>query len=472
MKLKGVLVLFMAGFVAFYSYRRSHDLPAEHEGRAWLAAFNEGDRASLAAFLADRYPSRAQGPDVERLVGLRQQTGGFDLRKVEESATEHFSALVQERGSDQLGRLTVRVDPASPHVITDLSVRAIPRPPELPIARLSDRHLAAALGAMLDREAAADRFAGAVMVVHHGRTVFRGAYGLADRDAQLPATPETRFRIGSMNKMFTATAILQLAQAHKVALDAPLGAYVPDYPNRELAAKATIHDLLTHTAGTGDIFGPAFDAHRLELRTLQDYVRLYGERGPDFEPGSRWDYSNYGMVLLGVVIERVTGQSYYDYVRDHVFVPAGMTGSGSEPEDTEVPERCVGYTRDGVGPWQPSVGMLPYRGTPAGGGYSTVDDLARFAAALTSDVLLDARTTDLMTTGKVDGVMDGKYAYGFGERFDAVGRSFGHGGGAPGMNGDLRVYPGSGYVVAVLSNLDPPAAERVSAFITSRLAVK
>jgi CubicO group peptidase (beta-lactamase class C family) len=112
-----------------------------------------------------------------------------------------------------------------------------------------------------------------------------------------------------------------------------------------VATKVTIHQLLTHTGGTGDIFGPDFDAHRTELRTLADYVTLYGERGVEFEPGSDWAYSNYGFTLLGVVIEKVTGQSYYDYVQQHVYAPAGMTRSGSLPEDHAPSDLSIGYTK-------------------------------------------------------------------------------------------------------------------------------
>jgi D-alanyl-D-alanine carboxypeptidase len=121
-----------------------------------------------------------------------------------------------------------------------------------------------------------------VLIAHKGKPVFAQAYGLADREHKIPNTLETRFRIGSMNKMFTAVAILQLAQQGKLGLDDPLGKYLTDYPNRDVATKVTIHHLLTHTGGTGDIFGPEFDTHRLELRTLQDYVKLYGNRGLNF----------------------------------------------------------------------------------------------------------------------------------------------------------------------------------------------
>ena len=320
------------------------------------------------------------------------------------------------------------------------------------------------------RDAASnDQFAGTVLVARDGHVLFRKAYGLADREQGIANTLPTRFRMGSMNKMFTGVAILQLVEAGKVDLMAPLATYLPDYPNRDVATKVTIHHLLTHTGGTGDIFGPDFEAHRNELRTLADYVKLYGERGPEFEPGSTWTYSNYGMVLLGVVIEKVTGQSYYDYVEERVYEPAGMTATGSLPEAEEVPDRSIGYTRPlGSTKWARNTDSLPYRGTSAGGGYSTVEDLGRFAQALLGHELLSPESTELLLTGKVD-AFGGKYAYGFEDRRRGEKGSVGHGGGAPGMSGELRIYPETGYVVAVLANMDPPAAQGVSEFLDSRL---
>jgi CubicO group peptidase (beta-lactamase class C family) len=300
--------------------------------------------------------------------------------------------------------------------------------------------------------------------------VFEHAYGLADRAQKIPNALDTRFRIGSMNKMFTATAIMQLVQAGKIDLDKPFGTYITDYPNKTVSSSVTIRQLLTHSGGTGDIFGPEFDKNRLKLRTLQDYINLYGSRPLRFKPGSKFEYSNYGFILLGAVIERVSGQSYYDYVREHVYEPAGMTQTGSEHEDVNVPNRSVGYTMAPNGDWQPNTDTLPYRGTSAGGGYSTVGDFLKFANALTSNKLLNAGYTQMMTTGKI--AMGGsglKYGFGFGDNVLSGTRCFGHNGGAPGMNGDLEICPSSGYVVVVLSNMDPPAAGRISDFITNRL---
>jgi D-alanyl-D-alanine carboxypeptidase len=325
----------------------------------------------------------------------------------------------------------------------------------------------AGLKSALRRMATTGQFSGAVLIAKNGKVLFSRAYGLADRERRIPNTLDTRFRIGSMNKMFTAVAILQLVEVGKIELSAPLGRYLTDYPNKDVASKVTIRQLLTHTGGTGDIFGPDFDAHRKELRTHSDYIELYGNRGLEFEPGSRWAYSNYGMVLLGAVIEKVTGQSYYDYVQERIYEPAGMTRTGSLPEDQAVPDRSIGYTRPpGTTRWVRNTNTLPYRGTSAGGGYSTVTDLARFADGLISHKLLRPDSTEQLITGKVEALGGEKYAYGFEDRRDVDGQgSVGHGGGAPGMNGDLRIYPRSGYVVAALANIDPPAAQSATAWV-------
>ncbi len=447
------------------------DTPPARQFSAWLDAFNSGDRASLLRFLEKNYPSRAANIDQE--LNFREMTGGFELRKPEESSSTRFSGIVQERDSDQFARFVIEVEPDEPHRITRLDLQLIARPPDFPMPRMNEGAALAALRAELEKRVAADRFAGAVLVARKDKPLFSGAYGLADREKKIPNKLTTRFRIGSMNKMFTAVAVLQLAQAGKIKLTDPIGKYLTDYPNKDLASKVTIHHLLTHTGGTGDFFGPEFDAHRLELRTLQDYVKLYGKRGLAFEPGSRWEYSNYGFLLLGVVIERVTGKNYYEYVQDYVYKPAGMISTGSLSEDEVVPERSIGYTKFGGGKtWRPNTDTLPYRGTSAGGGYSTVEDLLRFANALENHTLLDAHYSELLTSGKVDTPNGAKYAYGFMDRNVHGVRSFGHGGGAPGMNGDLEIYPESGYVIAVLANMDPPAAQRIADFIANRLPEK
>ncbi len=332
--------------------------------------------------------------------------------------------------------------------------------------RSSEADAVAALAAQADRLEGADEFSGAFLVARDGNVLVQGARGLADREAGTPNTVETKFRIGSMNKMFTAVATLRLVEAGTLALDDPVGKYLPDYPNRDVASAVTIRHLLSHTGGTGDFFGPEFDRNRLTLREHADYVALFGSRAPAFEPGARFEYSNYGFVLLGAIIEAASGMSYYDYVRANVFGPAGMTATDSLPESEPVADRSVGYLRSSPdGSWEPNTDTLPWRGTSAGGGYSTVGDLLRFGEALRTGKLISEASLAEATSPQ----SDEPYGFGLDIRGEGSLRSFGHGGGAPGMNGELRVFPELGYVIVALSNLDPPAAGRLLEFFELRM---
>ena len=226
--------------------------------RAWLAAFNSGDRARYARFLKRNFPISGSA-DRTRDMGLREFTGGFDLRKLGRVSVTRVSGWVQERDSDQFVCFVLWVSAAKPPEDRPLVLEAISRPAEFPIARLTEGEAIAGVEALLRKQAAADRFSGAALVAKDGEVRFAGAYGQADRERGIPNTIETRFRIGSMNKMFTAVATLQLVEAGKLALDDPVGKHLRGYPNSEVATKVTVRHLLTHTGGTGDIFGPEYD---------------------------------------------------------------------------------------------------------------------------------------------------------------------------------------------------------------------
>lgn len=334
-------------------------------------------------------------------------------------------------------------------------------PAQKSLGDLSEADTMAALSALADEAAKGDRFSGAILVARNGNILLQKAWGRADREKGTMTSVETRFRVGSMNKMFTAIAVLQLIEAGKLALSDPILKYLPDYPNRDLASKVTVRNLLTHTGGTGDIFGEAFWKNRLSLKEHGDYVKLYGSR--EQLPGGLFGYSNYGYVLLGVLIEKVSGISYYDYVEKNIFAPAGMASTGSLPEVEPVPNRAPSYTRR-QGIWVSNAHMHPWRGTAAGGGYSTVGDLLRFAQALEAGKLLNKEMVAEATR-----MQEPPYGYGFFPRGSGPLRSYGHAGGAPGMNGGLRVYPELGYVIAALSNLDPPSAEQMVDFVAVKM---
>ncbi len=429
--------------------------PARQALDAWLAAFNSGERAPLEAYRA-RWNADM---DVDRMLEFHAETGGFRLVRHEASEAGTARALLQELESDTVARMQMVVQPGEP---AQLEIRTIDPPEDLRVPRMTASDAIDALVARADAQAAKDAFSGVLLVADGRDVLLHRAWNRSGAASAAPVTLDTKFRIGSMNKMFTAVATLQLVQAGKLSLDGTVGGYLPGYPNADIAA-VTVRQLLIHAGGTGDFFGPEFDAQRLSLKTHEDYVRLFGARGPTHPPGSGQRYSNYGFLLLGAIIERASGQSYYDYVQAHVFAPAGMHDSGSLPEAVAVPGRVPAYTRRDVA-WIDAADTLPYRGTAAGGGYSTAGDLLKFARALLAGKLLPPELVAEATRNQTPW-----YGYGFMTREHEGVRMFGHGGGAPGMNGDLRVYPAQGLVVVGLANVDPPAANRLVDYYLLRM---
>lgn len=435
------------------------DTPAGRVFQTWFDALNSGNRERMEQYYRQYSPDRIQ--QVDRIMDFRKQTGGLELLRVIRSAERRIELEVKERNGETHALATLELAEGEPVRVARMTLEANPDPDagrEIPVMSEAD-----ALAA-LDAEAGKG-FQGAIAVARGGRTIFEKAYGLADREKGVANTNATQFRLGSMNKMFTAVAALQLVEQGKLDLEAPLAKYLPDYPNKEVAAKVKVRHLLSHTGGTGDIFKPEYEARRLETREPKDYVALFGARALEFEPGTKWAYSNYGFVLLGYLVERVSGMSYYDYVRRHVFAPAGMTFTDSLPEEANVPLRARGYMRKN-GAMALNTETLPWRGSPAGGGYSTTGDLLRFAAALQGGKLLKPATLK-QATQRQSPAGGPAYGFGFVPSEGSMDGCYGHTGGAPGMNASLKICPGS--VAVALSNADGSNAPRMVDFVLRRL---
>lgn len=340
----------------------------------------------------------------------------------------------------------------------------------------------------LDRESKDDKFSGALIIAKNGKPVLSEVRGLADRENRIENELDTKFSIASMGKMFTAVAVLKLAQDGKVNLDDTLDKYLPDYPNRELASKVRIKHLLTNSGGTGDFFGPEFDKNRESLKEIDDYIKLFGERDLEFEPGSKFAYSNYGFTLLGAVIEKASGQKYDDYLQKNVFDPADMKDTDLKSAFEHVGRMARGYTKMNErgepvegGQWSSSKDFLPIKPGPAGLANSTVNDILRFANAIKENKLLNKEMTEILTAGQIkvdfgDGTppanVEVKYAMGFFTRKADGIESFGHSGGAHGVSGTLDIFPQSGYTIIALANVDPPAANDLAALAIKKLPLK
>jgi CubicO group peptidase (beta-lactamase class C family) len=302
--------------------------------------------------------------------------------------------------------------------------------------------------ARIDSLANAQQFSGVILVARNGAPLVERAYGMADREAGRPNNLETSFNLGSINKLFTGIAIRQLAAAGKLNIDSTLARAWPDYPNQDVARRVTIRQILEHRSGIqGNIFAAPAGKTRHDVVSLQDYFELFKEQPLQFDPGSRQQYSNAGYVVLGLLIEKLSGENYYEYVRRHIYEPAGMTQTGSWRVDRLPENTALGYTRGGQdappdAPLKRNTDFLPGKGSSAGGGYSTAHDLLR---------LVNALREHKIPNGPEAGMI-------------------GIAGGAPGLNAAVEGDLPGGYDVIVLANLDPPAAERVSRLIRTALA--
>lgn len=318
--------------------------------------------------------------------------------------------------------------------------------------------------AAVERLAAAGKFSGTVLIAKDDEVVFEKAYGLANRDTKAPNVMTTRFNVGSMGKMFTGVATMQLVEADKLCLDDKLINVLPNYPNKSVAGQITIRQILTHTSGLGDYLMKMMAAPGGHYKALADYQPLFVDDPLAHEPGTKFSYSNAGYMVLGLVSEALSQQTYFDYVQQRIFAPAGMSSTGytklsAQPRDGYATHYSALLSSDRA----VELVDMPGEGGPAGGGYSTVGDLLKFARALRAHALLDPAATNRLLAGKVE-VRAGstqRYAFGFFDT-DLEGlRLVGHGGGGPGINGELTLYRDSGYVIAVLANIDPPAASQV-----------
>ena len=253
----------------------------------------------------------------------------------------------------------------------------------------------------LDGFGKAGHFSGVALVTQGDKVLLERNYGMADLAHAEPNGQGTRFNLASVGKLFTAVSILQLVQAGKVTLDATVGSYLPDYPNPAVCESVTLRHLLHHASGLDDIFTEAFErASKERFREPKDFLPLFADKALAFQPGTDFRYSNAGFLVLGLVIEKMSGQSYFEFVQGQVFQPAAMQDSGFFEADEPTKHLAVGYlpNKNRPGHWLANTFLHVVKGGPAGGGYATAADLDRFVRALVGGKLLDAKHTRLALT--------------------------------------------------------------------------
>jgi CubicO group peptidase (beta-lactamase class C family) len=426
--------------------------PAVKRLKELLEAVNSGDAAAIKTY-ADAAAAKP-GPDAVAYVrDLHRRSHGFDLVRVARVEDNGIVAVVRNRLTGDEEALSLKVEPQAPHRITVL--HEVPFEADAAPAPASEEAQLRQIGSYLKRLGDAEVFSGVVVIARDGKPVFSQAHGYADRERKIANTLDTPFLLGSMNKLFTGLAIGQLVEQGKLSYEDPLSKFVPDFPDPESARRIRIKHLLSHTSGLTS-FDPTFSPPGTATVTVRTILDTIKPEPLKFEPGTKWSYSNTGIQLLGRVIEVVTGQDYYRYVRKNVYRRGGMKRDPFPDYSRGAVAMAQPYEIEWEGSrprWANQMAITTRRGGPAGGGIASARDLIRLGNAMNAGRIVKPETLRLHASAKPE-LATKHYGYAFGVLARMAKRPLvGHGGNAPGQCTEFGRLADTPYTIVVLSNL-------------------
>jgi CubicO group peptidase (beta-lactamase class C family) len=437
--------------------------------RSVLATLNSPTAEAVERFMAEECTEEFQnfGPLETHIATwqfLSRTTGGADFHSIRTYSPERERetvVIVKDRNYWAWRGFRLFIDEGEARLLGGLLLDRYPgTPTDVEEPALAETEVLDETRRIVDRICANDAFSGTVLLARGAEVLYSHACGLASKRFGVPIDIDTRFNLSSVTKSFTGTAIVQLAEAGALSYDDLLSEHVDEsWLPREISSRIKLHHLLTHTSGLGDYYTDEYQVASRELfRRLEDFKPHVVRDTLAFEPGSRFRYSNTGMFLLGLVIQNVSGEDYFDYVQGHIFEPAGMDRTGYFDRDDPVRDVATGYYRDAGSStgWRNDSFKLSVGGTPATQAYSTVGDLHRYALALLDGTLVSKSSLEVMWRRYGEG--DG---YGFQVHQRPIGLAVGHTGGSWGASSQLTIYPEAGYVVVALSNYRTGAAPLV-----------
>lgn len=444
--------------------------------RSLIEVMNSGSVDRIKRFIGeecagdfrDRIPLEDH---ISTALGFLRDTGGIDFHSVRTYAPGRPGLtviIVKDRILGGWWGLSFRFGEAPKFLVNGLGINSARPPDGIAEPPLTEKEAVGEIRALLAKVKEKDWYSGTVLVAKGPNILLTDFAGEASKAFHVPNTIDTKFNLGSMNKMFTSVAVARLVEAGKLSFGDPIGKWVDEtWLPKDVTAKITVRHLITHTSGLGSYFNETYmKSSRALFRDLDDYKPLIKDDRPAFDPGERFQYSNTGMFLLGVVIEKVTGEDYFEHIRKTVYAPSGMKDSDSFEMDYPVENLAIGYSPDFRSPlkWQNNLYKHVIKGGPAGGGFSTVKDLHRFALALLADRLISRKMRDLMWTD----FKGASYGFGFTVVQSPGGKAVGHSGGFDGINSQLDIYVDTGYIVAAMANTDngaSPLANRIGSIL-------
>lgn len=430
------------------------DTAEGQRGKAFMDLLNSDDDSVVQRFVKDQMSAdktNTQEERVKRFIRTRALIGGAKLRKITNVSKTKLSYII-ERSSGTFAKVRMEFDPHSGGRIRQIGIEPVSKD-ELEKSSdtrsLTESELGPAVEKFMRSLAKKDEFSGTVLIAKNGKPIFSKAVGFANRERKLVNKTDTKFNLGSINKLFTIISIGILADEGKLKISDFVGKHLPKYPNPDVRKKVTIEHLLTMSSGIGDIFGEEYSATpKTKLRTTNDYLPLFASKPLAFEPGSKRKYSNGGFLVLGAIIEKASGQTYYDFVRERIYKPIGMSDTESYESDSVIPNMAEGYMYSKTAKrLVNNVTFRPARGSSGGGGYSTAPDLLKFANAIESGEFPMPKSLKQMSDRLINGLANGILRFG---------------GGAPGINAMIVNKVSNKYTVIVLSNLSSPSASNVS----------
>jgi CubicO group peptidase (beta-lactamase class C family) len=457
-----LLAILFSACTAFAGSETAFRFPDTDAGKrveSYFSAFNSNNEDDMRTYLEQNIaPNTLKERSIEERMAVYRQLKSdlamLEPAKILKESTDAIK-LVARSAKESWLELVFEFEKSAPYKLLGIRIMRLDEPPDFdaPTTPITEEEMLKELGTYMDEISMKDEFSGVVLLAKGEKPIFRKAYGLASKEYNCPNRVDTRFNLGSINKFLTRIAIEQLEGKGVLGLEDPISKHLPDYPNREAAEKVTISHLLDMTSGIGDFFGEKYQSTPKDrIRTLSDYLLLFGDEPLLFEPGTNRQYSNGGYIVLGLIIEKVSGQTYFDYVRDHIYRIAGMGNTTHLETDVPTENVASGYTNnwdenDHLGePRHNNIYTRPARGSSAGGGYSTVDDLLKLVIALKTNKLSAPKTS---------------------EEINGPGITIA--GGAPGINAQVETNPETDHVIIVLSNYDPPAAGKIGQKINSFL---
>lgn len=449
-----------------------------------LNIFNQGSREDAARFVRHRLEEAmieqsSEEAVINHILKISEQSGGFEIVETSSPKENQLQLLIRSRRGGKMAWLKVIFGKKDKEKLRGFELNLVPSKTEMRIKewknlKLSEPEAISQIRENAEQLAKLDKLSGVLLVANGDKILLHQSYGLMSQSTRKSNRKNTLFPAASMSKMFTAIAIAQLIEQGKISLEDTIEKVLPNYPNKEAAKRIKIWHLLSHQSGLGNFFNDEYKQNPKQYVRPVDYFPLFADKALFFEPGTKWSYSNAGMVVLGAVVEKISKKRFEDYLRENIFIPAGMKNTFYNP--LEAPENRIASLHSRFGNNDP-LAIEPRKeqsnhaiASPAGSVFTTAENMLLFVRALQKGKLIKKETLTEFTTRNSPTPPSGKYAFGFESKHYNGKIGYGHSGGAPGVNTNTITFGDGDYTVVILTNYDPGFAQVLARDIAALLA--